>query len=190
VQPRDAIIDATIRIIGRGGVDAVTHRAVAREAGVSLSSTTYHFRSRDDIIGEALRVVVRREIERIQRAADELGDRLSDIEAWTDTLLEWLAEQLQGDGRTTTMGLYHLQLEAAQRPDLTPVLREWKAATMSLAERALRVAGSPRPATDARVVVAAIDGLRLDQLASPEPDAEGSVLRPAIERLLEALVQP
>ena len=37
---RAAIIEATIRLIGRDGVDGVTHRAVAREAGVSLSSTT------------------------------------------------------------------------------------------------------------------------------------------------------
>ena len=32
---RAAIIEATIRLIGRDGIDAVTHRAVAGEAGVS-----------------------------------------------------------------------------------------------------------------------------------------------------------
>lgn len=185
MEAREAIIEATIRIIGRGGVDAVTHRAVAREAGVSLSSTTYWFRSRDDIIGEALRAVVRGEVARIRRAAEELGDRFGDVAAWTDALLEWLAEQLEGSGRTATMGLYHLQLEAAQRPDLSPVLLEWKEATTGLAERALRAAGSPAPAVDARIAVAAIDGLRLAQLATPEPDE----LRPAIERLLRALVK-
>jgi AcrR family transcriptional regulator len=92
-ETRARILDAALRVMATG-VASLSIPAVAREAGVSLSSTTYHFRSRDDIIGEALRVVVRREIERIQRAADELGDRLSDVGAWTDTLLEWLAEQL------------------------------------------------------------------------------------------------
>ena len=37
---RTSIIEATIRLIGRDGVDGVTHRAVAAEAKVSLSSTT------------------------------------------------------------------------------------------------------------------------------------------------------
>jgi DNA-binding transcriptional regulator YbjK len=54
---RNAIVEATIRLVGRDGVDGVTHRAVAREAGVSLSSTTYHFASRDEIVSEALRRV-------------------------------------------------------------------------------------------------------------------------------------
>jgi AcrR family transcriptional regulator len=33
-----ALLEATVRLLGRGGVAVVTHRAVAREAGVSLGS--------------------------------------------------------------------------------------------------------------------------------------------------------
>jgi AcrR family transcriptional regulator len=50
---RAAIIEATVRVIGRHGVDGVTHRAVAAEADVSLSSTTYHFASKDEIVSAA-----------------------------------------------------------------------------------------------------------------------------------------
>ena len=71
---RAAIIEATIRLIGREGVDGVTHRAVARDAGVSLSSTTYHFASRDEIVSEALRHVADLEIERIARDAETLAE--------------------------------------------------------------------------------------------------------------------
>ena len=52
-QRRRAILAATLRVIAEGGVDAVTHRRVAAKAGVSLSSTTYHFDTRDDLIVEA-----------------------------------------------------------------------------------------------------------------------------------------
>ena len=42
---KDEILAATLRLIGARGADAVTHRAVAEEAGVPLSATTYYFAS-------------------------------------------------------------------------------------------------------------------------------------------------
>ena len=52
---RESIVAATVAITAREGVAAVTHRAVAREAGVSLSSTTWHFATKHDILEAALR---------------------------------------------------------------------------------------------------------------------------------------
>ena len=69
---RAAIVAATVRLVGRGGTALVTHRAVAAEAGVSLSSTTYHFASKDAIVDAALRSVAEREIERLAAAAAQL----------------------------------------------------------------------------------------------------------------------
>ena len=46
-----------------------------------------------------------------------------------------------------------------------------------------RAVGSEEPELDATLVVAAIAGLMLQQLASDLPDFEGRVLRPALERL-------
>ena len=48
---REQILEAALRVIGRSGRQAVTHRAVAEEAGVPLGSTTYYFDSRDDLLG-------------------------------------------------------------------------------------------------------------------------------------------
>ncbi len=50
---RQAIIDAVIQIVGEKGVPGITHRSVAKRAGVSLASTTYYFNSIDDIIENA-----------------------------------------------------------------------------------------------------------------------------------------
>ena len=52
---RRAILDATLRVISAGGVDAVTHRRVAAEADVALGSTTYYFASREELLREAFR---------------------------------------------------------------------------------------------------------------------------------------
>ena len=51
---RQAILDATLTLVGRLGAGAITHRAVAEEAGVPLAATTYYFSSKSDLVREAL----------------------------------------------------------------------------------------------------------------------------------------
>lgn len=186
---RAAIIEATIRLIGRVGVDGVTHRAVAQEAGVSLSSTTYHYASKDEIVSEALRRVAALEIERVARDAERLADGHPDVASIARALGDWLAEQLEGPGLLQVRAGYHLQLEAARRPELRAIHVEWGQAVQGLAERVLRAAGSPRPHTDASILSSAIDGLRLDEVTAPRPGFERRA-RPIIERLLSILTAP
>src|SRR5436190_15245629 len=69
---REQFLDAALRLIGRSGREAVTHRAVAEEAGVPLGSTTYYFDSRDDLLGQALEYVARSEAERYAELGREL----------------------------------------------------------------------------------------------------------------------
>jgi DNA-binding transcriptional regulator YbjK len=186
---RAAIIEATIRLIGREGVDGVTHRAVARAAGVSLSSTTYHYASRDEIVSEALRHVADQEIERIARDAEALAEGHADVPSIARALTTWLAEQVHGDGLVRVRAGYHLQLEAARRPELRAIHVAWGQAVQVLAERVLRAAGSPRPHTDASILSSAIDGLRLDEVTAPRPGFERRA-HPVIERLLSILTAP
>ena len=51
---RQAILDATVRLIAAGGLTSVTHRAVAAEAQVSAAATTYHFATLDDLLQATL----------------------------------------------------------------------------------------------------------------------------------------
>jgi len=57
-QRRRAILEATLRIIVRDGVRAVRHRAVAKEAGVPLSATTYYFKDIHDLIADTFTLFV------------------------------------------------------------------------------------------------------------------------------------
>jgi len=52
-KKRDKILEATLSIIVREGIRGVRHRAVAKEADVSLSSTTYYFKDIHDLITDA-----------------------------------------------------------------------------------------------------------------------------------------
>lgn len=62
-QRRQAILDAAMRLIVRDGVRAVCHRAVAAEAQVPLSATTYYFKDIDDLITDTFALFVERNAE-------------------------------------------------------------------------------------------------------------------------------
>ncbi|MEE4251136.1 MAG: TetR family transcriptional regulator, partial [Alcanivoracaceae bacterium] len=51
-QRRRSILEAALRIIVRDGIRNVRHRAVAKEADVPLSATTYYFKDISDLIAD------------------------------------------------------------------------------------------------------------------------------------------
>ena len=190
-QVRDAIVAATVQIVARQGVGAVTHRRVAGLAGVSLSSTTWHFASKEDILEAALRWTAQREIERVGEMAERIAAGSPsgfDPDAWAGALAGWVAEQATGAERETTVALYRLQLETLGRPGAVAVHREWGAGLEAIGARVLDDAGSATPALDTRLVVAALDGLRLSVLSAKEQGEDTDWLQPAILRLIRTLV--
>ena len=50
----DRIVVATLRAIERDGLDALTVRSIAREAGVNIAAINYYFRSKDDLVALVL----------------------------------------------------------------------------------------------------------------------------------------
>mgnify|MGYP002662290190 FL=1 len=79
-QRRHAILDAALRIIVRDGVRAVRHRAVAAEAEVPLSATTYYFKDINDLITDTFALFVERSAEAMSAfwaGADEQLQQLS-----------------------------------------------------------------------------------------------------------------
>ena len=51
---RDKILYATIRIIGKDGIQALTTRRIAQEAEVNIAAINYYFGSKDKLVEEAL----------------------------------------------------------------------------------------------------------------------------------------
>src|SRR3954447_23533090 len=71
-----ALLEAALDVIGREGIDALSHRRVAEVAGVPLGSTTYDFTSREDMLAgpRALRARrARRAAPRVRRLERRLG---------------------------------------------------------------------------------------------------------------------
>jgi DNA-binding transcriptional regulator YbjK len=57
---REELLAAAIELFAEGGSRAVTHRAVARRAGLPPATTTYYFASIEELLREALRDHIRR----------------------------------------------------------------------------------------------------------------------------------
>jgi DNA-binding transcriptional regulator YbjK len=182
---REAIVVATVRVVAREGVAAVTHRRVAADAGVSLSSTTWHFAAKSDILEAALRWTAHREVARIGEIADRLGSADFDPSAWAKELADWLLEQVTGE-REVAVALYRLQIELLGSAHARAVHREWGRELQRLGDRALEHSSTLTPEIDIRLVVAALDGLRLSALSSGDHDT--GWLRPAVHRQLRALL--
>ena len=185
---RAELLDAAIRLIGSRGMDAVTHRAVAAEAGVTPASTSYYFRSKGELIDEALRALAEGEIERLRERRAALGDGVSDLETTAEALAEWIEEQLTPAGSVAVLAQYHLQLEAARRPEARDILAAWKDGTDELAETAMRSLGAADVRGAGILLVAALDGLRLRLLASAHDPLGDSELRDVMRLLLVGLL--
>ncbi len=185
---RAHILEAALRIIGATGPDALTHRRVAAEAGVPLAATTYWFASKEELIAEAYALAAARDVARIDEVAGRLErDGLSSGRDLARELAALAALELD-DERSGLIAGYALCLEAARRPALRSTARAWTEAYLGLAATMLAAAGSARPQEDARLVVGAMDGLLLEQLTRDAPDFAAGVLRPALERLVAALL--
>jgi DNA-binding transcriptional regulator YbjK len=169
--------------VARAGPDGVTHRAVAAEAGVPLAATTYYFASRDELIAQALELAVEEELARFAAARAEVPVP-TDPAGAAAALVELAARTLAADP-LPVLAKYELYLAAARRPALRAAARRWTDAYRGFAQEVLATLGSPDPAADAPLLVAALDGAELEALAEDRGDAE--TLRAGLERLLGAL---
>ncbi len=157
---------------------------MAEVAGLPLASTTYWFDSKEHLLTAALELAAQRDIARLNEfAAEPINPDDDPITLAVDAILDPVDEQLQGT-RGSLIATYALMLEAARRPRLQAVTRRWSGAYIVALSRLLTAAGSQHPDTDAALLIAAADGLLIEQLAS---GASGDV-GPRLHRLASALV--
>ena len=181
-ERRGAILAATVRILTTDGLAAVTHRAVAREAKVPLAATTYYFSSKDELIGEALAILVEDEIERLRERAQELGPGIRSPRDSAAAVAEVLFPDSEAVGGL--LAKFEVYLEAARRPGLRAHAAHWQEAFTELARSSLALAGAGDPDRLAPFLVAAADGILVHAL-SEGVTGDGDVAR--MRGLLEQL---
>ena len=74
---REKFAEATMRLIARQGLEGVTMRAVAAEAGLSYGSLFHYFESKDELLMHAVRHSMAQQTRRV----NEYTDQFSGLEA-------------------------------------------------------------------------------------------------------------
>jgi DNA-binding transcriptional regulator YbjK len=186
---REALLDAVLRIVAREGVAAVTHRAVAREAGVTHRLTTYYFRTKQQMLLEAFRHLAARSLARTERAAKGVAsarDRKAAIEAAIDAV----TDATLGGLRATSGGPaaeFSLVLEIPREPALARDYAAWQEQVEAILREHARALDSDDPDADARIIIALLRGLQLESLARPGRRQARPAVRALVARLLTRL---
>lgn len=179
---REALLDATVRLLARQGARAVTHRAVASEAGTTHGAPRYYFATRDELLDEALRRIADEQVHAVEELLKEPSPPEPSERA--KRMAAFVAGMVSADP-DATIARYELFLEAARRPHLRPSLEAWGAAYVKLFAAEL-TAGAGNPERDAELLLNLLNGLLLRQVAAPHEDFKTEVLVPAFERFLNS----
>lgn len=180
---RSAILAATVLVVGEHGLDAVTHRRVAAEAGVSPGSTTHHFSSRTELLREAFRFYLQ-EGDGLLVSLLEGARRQVDPLARLRTLLVGLIDA-ELEHPALLRAEYELLLFASADDELAADVRAWEARWVANLAEPLEAAGTARPVEAARTLLNLVRGFELERLLDDRLDGTDFARR--LEVVLGAL---
>lgn len=174
---RQEIVASAAEILRFQGPAAVSHRSVSRQAGCSLSATTYYFNGLDDLLEEAGRVNIARWASRAERIAENV-----ERDPVPGTVGEVIDVILQATLPTDEALLGHyLQLVAAgESPPVARAYRTGRDRLNAAVGRVLRRVGSP---WSPEMVITVVDGAAVTALS------EGRDVRETASALLTELAR-
>jgi AcrR family transcriptional regulator len=99
---RQLILEAAIDCIEKYGLENVTTRRIAQQAGTNIASINYHFRSKDELLAETLALTSKHMLEDVLRTLE------TSREPFEATLREVFRYLLEGSWRFPGMSRAHL----------------------------------------------------------------------------------
>ncbi|NUT34813.1 MAG: TetR family transcriptional regulator [Hamadaea sp.] len=188
---RAALIQAAIRVIAAEGVAAATTRAITAEAGMSLASFHYAFRSRDELIAELIPFVVADETAAAAATLADGVDLTTALRLGLTAFLDLVAAAPARELAMLELTQYALRTDTLAETAKAQYARYHEAAG-ALAEAAAHASDRTwrRPLPEiARILVTFTDGLTLDWLVHRDTDASRRVVEFAAAALA-ALAAP
>ena len=201
------LTDAAITVIGLGGMRALTHRAVDTAADVPPGTTSYHFRTRRELLRGVLNRIADISSQRLaqppgdpaNRATTgppptERTERLSEADALAARCAAFVDSQITAF-RTTTLARMACEIEVASDPELREILHTGDR-FRSMAQVAVTRLGSADPLAHANALIAFLEGLQFDRLVGtgslfsspPGTDAGRSEITDAVRTYLVGIV--
>lgn len=190
-QRRQDILDAAMRIVVREGVRGVRHRAVAAEAGVPLSATTYYFKDIEDLLTDTFAQYVERSAAYMAKLWENSEVLLRQLLSQGDGSPQWRAQLADEVARMTAdyvqrqlhnrrdflMAEQAFRQEALLCPRLAELVRLHEQILLHGACQLLQVVGSRQPQQDALVLTAIIEQMEYQGLLDgSQTDAHAQML--------------
>lgn len=159
-EGRDALLRATVTVVARGGLRALTYRAVAEEAGVAHALVRFHFGSRDALIVAATEYSLPEAIRvgGLESTSTGVDDYAAGLEQVITSEADLMAFQ------------YEVILESRRRPELRPAVRDLYATFWKTAAEDLRHRGVNADDALGVLVFAALDGLVFQAVSMDDPE--------------------
>jgi TetR/AcrR family transcriptional repressor of bet genes len=172
-ERRHQIAEAVCRLVGRRGMDGVTLRHVAAEAGVSMGRVQHYFTTKDEMLLFAFHAISDRVEQRIGVAAGRVGEGSSTRDLVRVLLVEMLP--LSEPARAEAPVLLAFLAKAVVEPALAGPLREGGGGLREFVAAQIRSAGGELdPVREAVTLLALVDGL-MTQMLIGHADADTAV---------------
>ncbi len=173
---RKNLIEAAIHVVATSGLRGLTHRAIAVEAGASHGLVRHYFGTIDELLVEAMQVVVTRLI-----AAGGLDSRSTALASFSIGL-ESTAKRKPDDQAFVS----EMVLEARRQPALRPIVSAMYDNFRATIRQQLEQRGMVVDETLAAIVFATLDGLIFEQQALGRPLETQRAIR-RLQQILETI---
>ncbi|MEV5710857.1 TetR family transcriptional regulator [Actinoallomurus sp. NPDC052274] len=180
---KDALLDAAVDLLERGGSAQVTHRAVADRAALPLAATTYYFRSREDLLTQAFTRLVARGVAAVRERLRPVAG--AGPAAVADVVVGALAPFDEAE-RSRHLALCELYFQVGREPAFRPLARTWSTVRHEAVTEVLRQGGYPHSPADVDILVAAVEGMIAQDLVEARPGTIKTMVD-TVTRLLRAL---
>lgn len=181
------IINAALDIISDKGFSALSHRNIAKEAGVQLASTSYYFGSLDQLILEAFEYFIEKELRYLEEAERQFQiDSIASIEELSEKFAELIIQNVTTRSWVQSIDfqfLYNRHLPEAVRSRVL----EFDKVMKGLIAKRLEAFGSLNPDEDAAILLAILRSHEFRGICDPEHFDQGA-LRNQVYRLMSCLV--
>lgn len=201
-QTRQKILEATLSVIAREGVRGTTHRAIARQAGVQLSLTTYYFRDLGELISLAFKTFMERDHptlteqwEKTFRYLDQYSPqdmqqretRQRVVDYCTKRIVEHVRHGLSGFPERLAIE-HHFFFEALNDPELEELSALHREHLLQPFLRFCEYFNHDDPETDARLLFGTITRLEYQALPSAPDRVDYRTIRNEIRRVIGWIV--
>jgi len=199
-QRRVAILEAALRIVVQEGIRNVRHRAVAKEAEVPLSATTYYFKDISDLICDAFTLFAENAVENVidpfKRQVFALLDSVDqglpeDVEArgkiigtLSDMVTAFLVAEVR-DNREHLIAEQAFLQEATMDARLEQLAGHYLEQQKQVMLEACRKLGSINEELDAELAMANIFAIERQLLLLKEPSVD--YIRPRVEHMIRLI---